>query len=189
MPRRHHRSHPALPRLWLMTDERMGDALWRALAALPRGAGIVFRHHATAPAQRRALFERVRRVAHRRGLALFLAGSAEQAIAWRADGVHGRSRNSAGPRLDRTAPVHDMAQIARAKRVGADLMMLSPVFATRSHPGAGTLGRWRFAALTTRAEARVVALGGMSARRGRMLAALGAYGWAAIDAWSQGDGG
>jgi thiamine-phosphate pyrophosphorylase len=38
-----------------MTDERLGDALWTALRRLPRGAGIVFRHYATPPAERRAL--------------------------------------------------------------------------------------------------------------------------------------
>ena len=35
--------HP-LPEAWLFTDARMGDALWRAIARLPRGSGIVFRH-------------------------------------------------------------------------------------------------------------------------------------------------
>ena len=28
------------PRIWLMTDERMGDSLWDAVARLPDGAGI-----------------------------------------------------------------------------------------------------------------------------------------------------
>ena len=32
-----------LPRLWLMTDERVGDALIPAVERLPRGAGTVFR--------------------------------------------------------------------------------------------------------------------------------------------------
>jgi thiamine-phosphate pyrophosphorylase len=63
-----------LPRLWLMTDERQGDALWSALARLPKGAGVIFRHHATAPPERRALYEQVRRLARRRGLILILAG-------------------------------------------------------------------------------------------------------------------
>ncbi|MEJ8630952.1 hypothetical protein P0F65_16040 [Sphingomonas sp. I4] len=35
------------PVTWLMTDERLGDGLWRALARLPPGSGVVFRHHAT----------------------------------------------------------------------------------------------------------------------------------------------
>lgn len=180
MPHRHRRSAPPLPRIWLMTDERAGAALWEALAGLPRGAGVIFRHHATPPAERRRLFERVRQVARRNGLVLVLAGPA----GWRADGVHGRTRNTPRKPPLRTAPVHNMQEIARARSIGADLLLLSPVFATRSHPGAATLGRWRFAALAARAGIPVIALGGMDPRRARRLAPLGAYGWAAIDAFT-----
>jgi thiamine-phosphate pyrophosphorylase len=184
MPHRHRRSAPPLPRLWLMTDERAGESLWIALRRLPRGAGVIFRHHATAPTERRRLFERVRAIARRRGLMLILAGRAEQAIGWRADGVHGRARNATSPRQIRTAPVHDAHEIARATRIRADLLLLSPVFPTRSHIGARALGRWRFAELARRTPIPVVALGGMDAQRARRMAALGAYGWAAIDAFT-----
>src|SRR3546814_3022387 len=43
-----HRRQP-LPHLWMMTDERQGETLWRALYRLPRGAGVVFRHHSLPP--------------------------------------------------------------------------------------------------------------------------------------------
>ena len=77
MPKRHH----LLPRLWLMTDERLGNALLQTVLALPRGAGIVFRHYTTPPVERRRLFETVRAIARRRGLMLVLAGTPEQARA------------------------------------------------------------------------------------------------------------
>ena len=57
----------ALPTRWLMTDERLGDAIWPALARLPRGAGVVFRHYATPAAERRALFAAVARATKRKG--------------------------------------------------------------------------------------------------------------------------
>lgn len=177
-----HRRQPP-PRLWLMTDERQGDALWTALARLPRGAGIVFRHYSLAPGERRRLFERVRRIAARRGLVLVLAGDARTARAWGADGCHGR--DAAGPRAGlRTMSAHSARELVTARRAGADLVFLSPVFATRSHPGGGTLGRVRFGLLARQAAMPVIALGGMDGGRARALAALGASGWAAIDAWS-----
>jgi thiamine-phosphate pyrophosphorylase len=162
-----------------MTDERMGEALWDALARMPRGSGVIFRHHATRG--RRALFERVRTVARARRLTLLLAGSPRQAIAWRADGAHGRSPHvqTARPLL-RTAPAHNARELARVR---AHAVLLSPVFATRSHPGAKKLGPVRFARLSRLSEAPVIALGGMDARRFRHLAGLGAYGWAGIDAF------
>lgn len=176
MPRRQ-----PFPRLWLMTDERIGDALWGAMARLPRGGGVIFRHYATPPAERRALYERVRRIARARRLVLLLAGGTRQAIAWRADGVHGSMHHRAARPLLRTAPAHDRAALIAATRVGANLALLSPVFVTRSHPGTKTLGPVRFGLITRGISIPVIALGGMDARRGRRLRA---YGWAAIDAWT-----
>ena len=180
------RRRQPLPRLWLLTDERAGDALWRALARLPRGGGVIFRHHATPPAERRRLYDRVARIARARRLVLVLAGDARHAIGWRADGTHGRSphRTAARPLL-RTAPAHDLRELRAATRAGVDLVLLSPVFTTRSHPGGKTLGPVRFGLLIgATSTPKVIALGGMNARRFPALRRLGAYGWAAIDAWT-----
>ena len=66
-----------MPLIWLMTDERIGEAaLLAAVAQLPRGrAGIIFRHYRTAPGARWALFEAARAIARRRRLMLLLAGT------------------------------------------------------------------------------------------------------------------
>jgi thiamine-phosphate pyrophosphorylase len=169
MTRRHRKS---LPTIWLMTDERVSDdALLAAAARLPRGnGGIVFRHYATPPAERRALFERMARIARRRRLVLMLAGTARQAAAWKADGWHGRDRKPATAR-----------EVKAAHRTGADLLFLSPLFPTRSHPDARALGPVRFAALACRTSVPVIALGGVHAEHRRHLQHLGAAGWGAID--------
>jgi len=171
------RARQPLPRLWLMTDERQGKGLLGAVARLPDGAGIVFRHHGLPEVARRDLFERVRAAAP--GVVL-LAGPADQARAWGADGSHGRGSGEGM----RSAPVHNQAEIRAAERHGADLLFLSPVFPTRSHPEARTLGLALFAWLARRTPLPVIALGGMNVARGRRLASFGAYGWAGIDAWA-----
>lgn len=169
-----------LPREWLMTDERQGDRLFDALARLPAGAGIVFRHYKLPPDERWLLYGEVCRIARREGHLLLLGGPAEQAKAWRADGSHG-----AGPgRGLRTAPAHDLREIRAAERAGAALIFLSPVYRTRSHPGAPTLGPAEFGRLCRRTRLPVVALGGMDRTRAHAARLRGAYGWAGIDAWS-----
>lgn len=169
-----------LPRMWLMTDERQGENLIGAVRRLPPGAGIVFRHYGTPESERRALFDAVRRQANARGLMLLLAGSAAQALAWGAHGSHGR-----GPGAGlRSAPVHDLAELRAAEEGGASLLFVSPVFPTRSHPGAVTLGPDGLGRLARASRLPVIALGGMSARRWREVQGQGAYGWAAIDAWN-----
>jgi thiamine-phosphate pyrophosphorylase len=156
-----------------MTDERQGERLWDALARMPQGGGVVFRHYSLPQPARRALFEDVRRVACERGLVLLSARSHFRG----ADGVH----NGRGTGI-RTASAHGFRDIQRAERQGAELIFLSPVFATRSHPDARPVGPLRFASLARRTRLPLIALGGMNETRFRAL--RGAYGWAGIDAWS-----
>ena len=165
-----HRRQP-LPRLWLMTDERQGERLWRALERLPKGSGVVFRHYGLAPSERRRLFERVRRVAKRRRLLVLAAGDG-----LKGDGVHG------GRHIRFSASAHSLSELKRAERSGAKLIFLSPAFATRSHPDARPLGPLRFGLLARHARVPVIALGGMDARKARRLPHI--YGWAGIDAWT-----
>ncbi|WP_447729003.1 thiamine phosphate synthase [Sphingomonas koreensis] len=172
--RRRHPSHAKeLPRRWLMTDPRLGEALWDALATLPAGSGVILRHYERSLAERRVLFARIMRIAQRRRLTLVVAG---QDYLGRAPG-HGRHRGAL------TAPVHSRREAIAAIRNGAKLLFVSPVHATRSHPGAQMLGSVRFGLLIRGLDTAVIALGGMDERRWRALRPLGVHGWAGIDAW------
>ncbi|MEJ7927020.1 thiamine phosphate synthase [Sphingobium sp. AN641] len=179
---RRHRKNP--PGLWLMTDERVDEArLLAAVARLPRGrAGIVFRHYATPARERRALYDKVASLARRRRLILMLGGSARDAVAWRADGWHGRDHRRGAWHLLYSRGVHDARELVAAQRSNAMMIFLSPLFATQSHPGAVALGRVRFAALAISATMPVMALGGVSGRHRHRLSGIGAAGWGAIDA-------
>jgi thiamine-phosphate pyrophosphorylase len=176
MPRR----HPALPRLWLLTDERQGDALWSALRRLPRGSGVIVRHYSLPPKERVALFRRIRRLGH--GLVLAWSGTEAQAQTLSADAVYGTDPRPG--RLPRLYPVHNAREITAADRADAALLFLSPVFPTRTHPGARPLGPLRFARLARTTGKPVVALGGMTSPRGRRMLSMGACGWAAVDGLS-----
>ncbi len=176
MASRYHPVHaPALPRLWLMTDERLGDGLMDAIRALPPGSGIIFRHYSLPLRDRRAVFARIRQLARAGGHCLLWAGSPRQARAVRADGAHGRARGAI------SAPVHSRRERIRAELAGARLLFVSPVFPTRSHPGARALGRVKFGQMTRGTRTPVIALGGMTQTRAKSLSVFDIYGWAAID--------
>lgn len=205
------RRHPplpfgSLPGVWLFSDERLSVPVERLAAHLPPGSGIVLRHDSLATGARWRLARRLMRIARARKLVILLAAPPATARRWGMDGVHLRQPRkdhpaSVGKNLMRGArqarrlglrlsmPVHDGGEARRARC--ADAAFVSPLHATRSHPGAPGLGRrvWlRLARLAGRA--RSVALGGMTAQRARALrrAAAGsriAPGWAAIDAWER----
>jgi thiamine-phosphate pyrophosphorylase len=147
-----------------MTDERMGDRLFEAIARLPRRSGIVFRHYSLPKIERAQLEQKVKKAARRRGHIVTIGGK-----------THGRHRGTI------TAPVHSVCEAIAAAKAGARLAFISPVFATRSHPGAKPLGRVRFGMLVRHSQLPVIALGGMTKQRAHSLSEFGIYGWAAID--------
>jgi len=183
MPRFQHTNLP-LPRIWLMSDERLDDAFFDIVRRLPRGAGIIFRHYSLPQQERRTLFRYTLRIARRRGLVLFLSGSEVDAINWKADGWHNRTkRRGAARNLPSSAPAHDTAELSNANRVGVDAVLLSPLFSTKSHKGAKPLGLNRFGVLASLSQMPVIALGGMTRQRAAMLGKRQIYGWAAISAF------
>ena len=164
-----------LPTIWLFTDQRMGEALWPAIERVPRGGGVVLRHHRS----EQAFGERVAARCAARGLMLAVAGDIALAQAVGAAMVH----NPVGTadRLLISRSVHDMAEAEAAHN--ADLVFVSPIFATESHPHGEVLGLDGAMALARRAGMPAVALGGMDRKRGDAAMAVGFHGWAGIGAF------
>jgi thiamine-phosphate pyrophosphorylase len=175
------RANP-LPNLWLISDARNDAALEAALARLPHGSALVFRHYHLDDAARRTRFDELAAAARAEGHLVILSGSAELAQAWGADGIYGASESLGTPSpFLRLATAHDAREIALANAAKADGVFLSPVFPTRSHPGGQCLGVATFHDLAAQAEMPVIALGGMTAERARELDWPR---WAAIDGLS-----
>lgn len=169
--------------IWLISDARNDAQLETALKRLPRGSGFIYRHYHLRDPERWERFSTLRHVAKAHGHTLILSDSAITAKEWGADGIYGSAR-SLWPRRDgllHLATAHDMGEIGLANRLGADAVLLSPVFATRSHPQGKVLGPARFRLLAQHSRVPVIALGGMSALKANTL---GWPHWAAIDGLS-----
>jgi thiamine-phosphate pyrophosphorylase len=172
-------NQPPWPREWLMTDERMGDRLWAAMDRVPPGGGIVVRHHSMPEEERAELAGRVADMCRKRGLVLAIARHVALAEELDAALVH----NPAGAsRLPLSLSVHDEAEAVAAREARAALVFVSPVYSTRSHPGAPSLGPEEAARLAEIAGSPAIALGGMSRERSARLGEP-FYGWAGIDCW------
>jgi thiamine-phosphate pyrophosphorylase len=152
-----------------MTDPRLGGDLLAFIQRLPRRSGVVFRHYGLEADERHALFSQIRRICIRRGHLLLLAGV-----------DHGRFPGAI------SAPVHNIRELAEAKRLEIPLLFVSPVYPTRSHPGGRPLGLLRLMQLAACAKpAKVIALGGMTRNRAHALDKQAIYGWAGIDAFGK----
>ena len=81
------------------------------------------------------------------------------------------------------ARVHNRAELRQALLRRTPLVLLSPLYPTRSHPEGRPIPRMRAAAFARLGGRRLIALGGMDERRFRRVERLGFIGWAGIGAW------
>ncbi|WNK00242.1 thiamine phosphate synthase [Thalassospiraceae bacterium LMO-JJ14] len=176
-----------------MTDvERLPDPA-PYLPHLPPASAIIVRHPQMDEAHRMAaaLMPKARRY----GVAVLLSAPFPPALL-EADGIHipeaalGRWKASDIARLNPalvTASAHSQRAVMTAKRRGVDAVLLSPVFPTRSHGTAASLGVSRFATIAGTAGLPVIALGGITEARIIRVLHAGASGLAGIGLFSPGD--
>jgi len=152
-----------------VTDERRGGDPLALAARLPRGSTLIFRHY-DAP-DRSVLAIRLAVICRKNRLNLRVAGDLALAIRVRAglhlpDGVAKR----ASPRIrlwkrrggTLTVAAHDRSGLRRAAELGAEAALLSPLFPTKSHPGAKPLGLQALRRLARGGHLPVIALGGIT---------------------------
>ncbi len=178
-----------LPPLILITDaQRLPDPAGAA-ERLPSGSAVLLRDYDLAA--REALAYQLAEVARRRGLKLLIAGDAALAIRVGAAGIHlpeARAREARRWRHRRqwliTVAAHSRQALHQAAMCGADAALLSPVFATASHPDERPLGLEGFNLLAAQARLPVYALGGVKPTNAARLLSGRAAGVAAITAFA-----
>ena len=142
------------PRQWLIIDRVIDWNLGAVLRRLPMHSGVLLLQEPNASELRH-----VRQLARLRRIRIAIEGR-------------------------RTATrVHDLEELRRALLERTPVILLSPIYKTRSHPDWTPLPRMRAAALSRLAKRRLIALGGMDARRHAKIAPLGFIGWAGISAF------
>ena len=81
------------------------------------------------------------------------------------------------------ARVHNIRELRRALLARTPLVLLSPIFPTRSHPGWKPIPPMRAAAIARLGGRRLLALGGLDARKFARITRLGFQAWAGISAF------
>jgi thiamine-phosphate pyrophosphorylase len=127
---------------------------WRAIGELPVGSGILILRPLISAGLRR-----LTNLARLRQLVI----------------IHEAPRSA--------ARTHNVRELRQALLRRTPLILLSPIYPTRSHPDWKPMPRMRAASLTRLAKRRAIALGGMNARRYAKVAPLGFIAWAGISAF------
>ena len=159
-----------------------------AILALASGSAVILRERTRAGLA--MLAQRVSSLCRARRIRVLVAGDWRLALGVGAGGLHlpeaairhGLNRWRRVRRRDWmvTAAAHSPLAIRLAARRGVDAVLLSPVFATASHPDASPLGPLRFTRWARESPLPVYALGGIDAGHARRLRGSGAAGFAGI---------
>lgn len=156
------------------------------LASIPSLAAeglrlLIVRAPELAPAQRVQLTRRLRQLRRGTGLRLLLSGTALEARQAGACGLHSAAAALAGlverpPARLWAVSVHNGRDLARARDLGADVALVSPVLPTASHPGDQALGWDGLAKLIAASPLPAYAQGGLSPHDLAAARAAGAIG-------------
>ncbi|WP_186107878.1 thiamine phosphate synthase [Burkholderia gladioli] len=174
-------ARPALPAVYLITPEpasASGDALdafvARLEAAFASGIALLQLRVKSLDANAyAALAARVIELAHAAGARVICNGeiTPAAALALGADGVHlseaalfAASSRPVAREVLLSVACHDAASLRQARRIDADLVTLSPVKPTLTHPGAPALGWHGFAQCIAQAGPAVESATGRPAR-------------------------
>lgn len=169
--------------LAFLTDRARAPQPEIIIDALPPGAAVILRDY-EAP-DRTALAQRLKALCTTRGVLFLVGADLALAQAIGADGVHFPSWANIrpAPGMIVTAACHSARELEKAAAAGAQLALLSPVFATQSHPGEQTLGAARFKSIARASPLPVLALGGVDETNAGRLAGRNVAGLAAISAF------
>ena len=160
----------SLPTVYAITHAKKYGAaefMQRLQAALEKGVRLIqVREPDMPPEPRESFARRVVELAHGHDARVLINGDETLARCCGADGVHlpgghlMQMQQRPGTRIW-AASCHDAAELARAARLAADFVVLSPVLPTPTHPDAAGMGWEKFAELVNNYPLPVYALGGM----------------------------
>ena len=185
-----------LPSLYLITPEPGADFETKLRTGLEGGIRLVQLRAKSMPAE--SLIRLTRRaveMAEEHGAKLYLNAGPEVARMAGAHGAHLPSRilarTRARPRwpgFGLAASCHDAGELDRARSLGVDFAVLSPVRPTPGHPDARPIGWEGFASLVNPMDFPVYALGGLGVADRADAWSVGAQGIAAIRGLWSGNG-
>jgi thiamine-phosphate pyrophosphorylase len=155
--------------LFLSDGERLKDPT-SIVERLPMQCGVVLRDYENP--DRLKLIQNITKKTQNRNLVMFLANSGGEKPNkhhneprsnnehWPNTAKGGQRKRSRGQLI--TTSAHNMGELGRANRLNVNAVLISPVFATSSHPDKKPLNIHRFVRLARLAKTHVYALGGIS---------------------------
>ena len=175
-----------VPSLWYFTDEDKTKDITNILHRLPTYSGIVLRNYCSK--ERKTIIKSVLRIAKRKNFTVLMASHPR---------AHGNINGLHLPKWEYkcrrntkeqiiSVSAHSLKDKRKIINTKADIIFVSSVFHTNSHPKRKHLGIIRFGLLARSLARPVIALGGINNKNIKKLKHFPISGVAAIEALKQG---
>ena len=170
-----------IPHLWLFTDDIKTQNLQKFLAKIPQNSGIVIRNYLSE--DRLKIIESIRRNSKRKNLTLLIGEKSNRIRD--ISGLHLPKWHYQKRKINKkqilSISAHGIIDKRRIINSKADLIFLSPIFRTSSHPNSRPLGTIKFGLIARQFSKPVIALGGINKNNIKKLKNLPIEGVAGID--------
>ncbi len=182
---KHRMANSTLPHVIFITDRKRAQGAESAISRLPPNSAVIIRDYDHS--EREAYAKDFVQIAHRYDVRALVAGDARLAHKIGADGFHmpeyqlWQSMPSRHGFSLVTAACKSQKSMCRAAQMGVNMALYSPIFPTRSHQGAKTIGVHKLSRVIAHAPLAVAALGGINAKTIKKLDAINITAIAAID--------
>ncbi|MDV7339861.1 thiamine phosphate synthase [Terasakiella sp. A23] len=177
------------PPLFLMTDAKRLPDPSDFIPLLPKGSAVIVRHFSEQ--EKTNIIFKIKPVCRKHKIKILVSDSPSLALRHQLDGVHFPEKTvrkiagcgylrRARPSLIFTAACHSARALNAAQKARLDAVLISPIFATQSHPGGKTLGPWTFQKLSRTKGLKTYGLGGINPKTAQRLITSRACGFAGI---------
>ncbi len=158
---------------------------------MPKNSAIIFREYDLAVDEREKMAREILVLCRGLGHKMLVGKNLELARKIKADGVHfsdkdgllwqNFQRKNLPQKFIFSLACHNFLSVVKSQKTKADLIFVSPVFKTKSHPNLEPLGLMKFGKIVAASQIPIFALGGVNEKNFLNLKKLGAVGFGAID--------
>ncbi|MFT6077795.1 MAG: thiamine-phosphate pyrophosphorylase [Myxococcota bacterium] len=179
-----------LPQMFFFTDRKRIENIFEVVEYLPKNTAIIIREYDLEYSDRLEFSQKIAAIAKQNKQIVLVGKSWKLARQIRADGVHFSDLDSNiflpqnCKKMILSFSCHHPKSLIRAKKLNADLVFFSPVFATKSHPNKKPVGIFalrNFAKRTSlKSNIPTFALGGINENNVKLLSGAFVSGFGGI---------
>lgn len=164
-----------LPAMFFFTDRKRFDDIFSVISKLPQNSAIIIREYDLNFKEKLDFARKILKITKLKNIKVFVGKDVKLAKKIKADGIHfsDLDKNIKLAKIPKNILVsyscHNEKSLALARKIKADLVFLSPIFKTESHPNQKPIGTYLLRKFARQNELPTYALGGINDKNVKLL--------------------